>query len=607
VIVQLSAWLAGLAGGAAPTDSSNLRGLLRHDLARATAGIVFLILVAAMLLSLGNPLWFGPLAGFSAGVMVIDRLAARPGNRLPPELAFGLMLVGWPIGFVALGLAGATGDQYHPEVVALIALLVSGLVALVHGIRLTVVWAVVATLAVAAGAALGGSTLPKLLIVAAAVPIGAAFGNRLHKVIEDFLGSRRRILHEVARIPRSDDAFSTAAAVLEPLVRNTPLTTASVIWFTDDGRSVLLGIIGKNVPAYLAPGSALPAHRNEHLRRQAASGPWITGWTVAETDAGYSRGIADMGVNAVAYMPMTHEGRTIGLLGVALDNLAGGRVAVAEHVPILTEVADVAAAAIGPAVAKLEERSTAMQQLDDVLQHDRYWPVFQPILDLVTRRVVGYEALSRFDEPISTSRLFMQAAFLGRMRDLEIATMRAAARASTSLPDDCWLSINSSAELLAERETLGSILGSIDRAVVIELSEHEIISDYGPIAQALDQLGPRRTLAVDDAGAGFASLRHILEVRPAYVKLDLGLVQGVARDPTRRALVAGFVHFANDARFALIAEGIENRADLRTLQQLGVGLGQGFLLGRPKNMAPTGGRPLRRRVARGRPVRVSLT
>jgi EAL domain-containing protein (putative c-di-GMP-specific phosphodiesterase class I) len=369
----------------------------------------------------------------------------------------------------------------------------------------------------------------------------------------------------VTRIPTSSDPFTTAAAILEPVVGNTPLTTASLIWFTDDGRSVLLGMLGRNVPAYLAPGSALPNHRNDYLRRQAANGPWITGWTVAEEDAGYSRGIAAMGIDTVAYMPMAHEDRIIGLLAVALGNPTGGRVTIAEHVPILAEVADVAATMLGPAVARLEERSTAAQMIDEILMQDRYWPVFQPILDLANNRIVGYEALSRFDAPISTPRIFAQASLLGRQRDLEVATLHAAAKAANALPGGSWVSVNSSATLLGETDIIETILTSLNRPVVIELSEHEIITDYEPIARAIERLGPGRSLAVDDAGAGFASLRHILEVRPAFVKLDLGLVQGVATDATRRALVAGFVHFAHDAEFSLIAEGIEDKADLATL------------------------------------------
>jgi EAL domain-containing protein (putative c-di-GMP-specific phosphodiesterase class I) len=588
-------------------DTTSVRGLLRHHLAHVTAAIVICTLLGAALLGLGNPMGFLILAAFPAAAVLLDVLIARSGNRLPPELGFGVVLAGWPLAFVLLGAAGWAGDRYHGEVVALIALLVSGLVALVQPLRFTLLWTPIATLAVALGAALGGSLLPEPLVAAGAVVVGAAFGNRLRHVIEDFLGTRRRLLHEVTRVPSSGDPFATAAAILEPLVRGTPLTTASVIWFTDDERSLLLGMLGQNVPSYLAPGSALPSYRNAYLRSQAASGPWITGWAVSEEDDGYSRGIAAMGVDTVAYMPMSHEGRIIGLLAVALGNPAGGRVTVADHIPILAEVADVAATMLGPAVAKLEERSTATQLIDEILAQGRYWPVFQPIRDLANNRTVGYEALSRFDAPITTPRVFAQASLLGRQRDLEVATMGAAAKAATLLPAGCWVSLNSSAALLGETDTIETLLGPVDREVVIELSEHEIITDYEPIAGAIERLGPGHTLAVDDAGAGFASLRHILEVRPAFVKLDLGLVQGVATDATRRALVAGFVHFARDAKFSLIAEGIEDPADLATLKQLGVGLGQGFLLGRPERAEHFTRQPTRERVQRRRPQGVRLT
>jgi EAL domain-containing protein (putative c-di-GMP-specific phosphodiesterase class I) len=88
-------------------------------------------------------------------------------------------------------------------------------------------------------------------------------------------------------------------------------------------------------------------------------------------------------------------------------------------------------------------------------------------------------------------------------------------------------------------------------------------------------------IAVDDAGAGFASLRHIVELAPAMVKLDRSLVARIADDPARRAVVDGMVKFAQTSDLILIAEGIENAAELATLRELGVPLGQGFLLGRP--------------------------
>lgn len=245
--------------------------------------------------------------------------------------------------------------------------------------------------------------------------------------------------------------------------------------------------------------------------------------------------------------------------------------------------------------------------IDEILSQHRYWPVFQPIRDLASNRIVGYEALSRFDVRESPQRLFDHAGLVGRGKDLEIATMQAAIKAAAELPAYAWVSINSSAALLSETDTIGPILDALDRPAVIELSEHEMISDYGPIAIAMQRLGPNRTLAVDDAGSGLASLRRILEVRPAYVKMDIGLVQGVAIDLGRRALVAGFVHLAREAEFTLVAEGIQSEDDLEALKGLGVTLGQGYLLGRPERAAfledqPATATGARRRVQQVRSV-----
>ena len=97
-------------------------------------------------------------------------------------------------------------------------------------------------------------------------------------------------------------------------------------------------------------------------------------------------------------------------------------------------------------------------------------------------------------------------------------------------------------------------------------------------------LAARVRLAVDDAGAGFASLRHILELDPAFVKLDISLIRGIDRDPAKQALVAGMRHFARTTKRRLIAEGVETEAEARTLAELDVRLVQGYLI-RPTGAA----------------------
>ena len=112
------------------------------------------------------------------------------------------------------------------------------------------------------------------------------------------------------------------------------------------------------------------------------------------------------------------------------------------------------------------------------------------------------------------------------------------------------------------------------------------------IDHAIDRLVPRVRLAVDDAGAGFASLRHVVELRPDSVKLDQALVRSIESDPARQALVAGMLFFSERANCRLLAEGIETEAELATLAAIGIPLGQGYLLGRAREfLAPGKQRP----------------
>jgi EAL domain-containing protein (putative c-di-GMP-specific phosphodiesterase class I) len=136
-----------------------------------------------------------------------------------------------------------------------------------------------------------------------------------------------------------------------------------------------------------------------------------------------------------------------------------------------------------------------------------------------------------------------------------------------------------------DRERVRSFIEMAGTPLILELTEHARIEDYVALRQALASYGPGTLLAVDDAGAGYASLRHILELRPAFVKLDISIVRGIETDPVRQALVSGLVYFAGHTGSEMIAEGIETEAEANTLRVLGIRLGQGFLFGRPEPVA----------------------
>jgi EAL domain-containing protein (putative c-di-GMP-specific phosphodiesterase class I) len=589
---------------AAWADPSGIRGVIRHSMSSQAAVVLLGAAVVAGLFSERERWVFLGLAAAASAQLLARPIAERLGRTYSPELDFRIALAGWPPALVALGWAGwATPDDLG-EIVAVAGFVVAALVALAESTPVAIIWTAVSAAAVTLGAALDHDAGLGVAIVAGAICGGTLTGARLRMSLEGFLGARSRLMRDVVRVPVSEDPFVTAELLLVPLVRWTPLKNPSIIWFTRDDRSVFLAVAGSDLPPQLQAGRELPAERNVALRQQADNGPWISGWTVRSDDGGYSRGVASLGINAVAYVPMVFEGRVIGLVGAGLSDRGDDRSSMAEYVPTLVGFADAAAVELGPALMAREQTSTARVLVDDILANEAFWPVFQPVRRLSDGHIVGYEALTRFEVSNGPVDVFGKARLAGRLRELEVATIRAAAAVSERLPADCWISINCSPDLLGDVGVLADLLEPIRQDVVIELSEHEAVADYAPIAAGMARLGPRRRLAVDDAGAGFASLRHILEVRPHLVKLDIGLVQDVANDLTRTALIAGFARFANDAGFELVAEGIELEADRKALHRLGVTFGQGYLLGTPERhetvarsrAEPSGGSEPERRV-----------
>lgn len=211
--------------------------------------------------------------------------------------------------------------------------------------------------------------------------------------------------------------------------------------------------------------------------------------------------------------------------------------------------------------------------------------VFQPIVDLGRGVVAGYESLSRFDGVVSAppDLWFLEAGRAGRMIEFEMRVVLAALGERRSLPPDTFLSLNVSPEALLSPEVTALLRSAPDlRGVVFEITEHTAVADYrqlSALVAAVREAGGR--VAVDDAGAGYASLRHILELRPEFVKLDRSLVAAVDRDPAMLAVVQMLGDFTSRLDSWLIAEGIERVEEMDVLTSLGVPLGQGYLLGRP--------------------------
>jgi EAL domain-containing protein (putative c-di-GMP-specific phosphodiesterase class I) len=206
------------------------------------------------------------------------------------------------------------------------------------------------------------------------------------------------------------------------------------------------------------------------------------------------------------------------------------------------------------------------------------------------------EALGRFGiRPRRSPDLwFAEASSVGMGTDLELAAAGKALSYVEDVPAGMYLSVNLSPTTLVSPR-LPAMLTKYPRdQVVLEITEHSRVDDYDELKRHLARLRAQGLrFAIDDVGAGFSSLRHVVALRPDFIKLDIALTLGVERDNVRTALVATMVSFAQRASTTVIAEGIETRAQLEVLRQLGVEYGQGFLLGRPGPMPdwqPTDGR-----------------
>jgi len=233
---------------------------------------------------------------------------------------------------------------------------------------------------------------------------------------------------------------------------------------------------------------------------------------------------------------------------------------------------------------ELEDRISSVLDGDG----DELYMAYQPIFDLKDNGVVGLEALARFTSPPdrSTDTWLAEAGAVGRLLEMELACLRTALRDLPRLPKEAYLSLNVSPATAVAPELHEVLDGLPAERLVLEMTEHARVDDYPALKAALGGFRERGIrLAIDDAGAGFASLRHIVLLNPDFIKLDMTLTRDVHRDETRRALVVALVAFGSQIGASVVAEGVETAEELATLREVGVQFGQGFYLARPQALS----------------------
>ncbi|KJH83559.1 EAL domain-containing protein [Pseudomonas sp. KSR10] len=225
-----------------------------------------------------------------------------------------------------------------------------------------------------------------------------------------------------------------------------------------------------------------------------------------------------------------------------------------------------------------------LERIKAVIARRDFWTVYQPIFHLADDTIVGYEALARFRaEPYRSPDLwFEEAGEVGLRTQLETLLLETALEGLRLIPEDVYLSLNVCPEALLDGSVIDLLARQPLHRLMLEVTEHTSIVDYVLIAAQLEplrQAGLR--LAVDDAGAGYASLRHILKLKPDVIKLDRSLISNVDSDSDCCAMAAALIRFADQTGSKIIAEGVETDAELKVLRDLKVTKAQGFLLGMP--------------------------
>lgn len=256
-------------------------------------------------------------------------------------------------------------------------------------------------------------------------------------------------------------------------------------------------------------------------------------------------------------------------------------------VQVVKVLADIAAFAIARDLEAASAKEAKRDRIASAIEREEYAVVYQPIWKVSTQRLLGFEALARFSRPPmrSPDLWFAEAAEVGLRGALELAVARTALSRLNSFPLSMYISVNVSPELVLSGELTRDLRDLPAERIVLEITEHAQIKDYDRLREALGPLRDRGVrIAVDDAGAGYSSLQHILQLRPDLIKLDMSLTRNIDGDSARHALATALVGFAVSTGCSIIAEGVETASELKALRAIGVEKAQGYFLGGPMSV-----------------------
>ncbi|MEA2421532.1 MAG: hypothetical protein QOF55_631, partial [Thermoleophilaceae bacterium] len=232
-----------------------------------------------------------------------------------------------------------------------------------------------------------------------------------------------------------------------------------------------------------------------------------------------------------------------------------------------------------------ERDAERLARVRSVIDEGAFEIAYQPIIGLTDDRVIGVEALARFDtSPMRSPDVwFADAVAMGLGTELDMAAAQKALRIVPDLPAGVDLFLNVWPESIFSDRFASVMAGVEAESVVVELTEHAPVQDYDRLTHAIGALRDSGfRVSVDDVGAGYSSLRHLLNVRPDVLKIDISLCRFIGSDRARQVLAGAVASLGRELGATVMAEGIETSAELQAVRDLGIDAAQGHYLGRPE-------------------------
>lgn len=241
------------------------------------------------------------------------------------------------------------------------------------------------------------------------------------------------------------------------------------------------------------------------------------------------------------------------------------------------------------------------EEFYEILEKKAIYPVFQPIINLKTGQVAGYEALSRIDRKntsFNIADMFKVAEQLGAVWKLEKLCRNKALKAASGKPQNTKLFLNVDGKVLQDEHFIQGFTnrkaakaGVSSSDIVFEITERSDIENYRILQKIMKHyVDQGYEIALDDVGAGYSGLNRVVNTEPNYLKADMELVRNIQNSKAKKAMMALLLHYCDEMGTIMIAEGIEKAEELQCLCELGVHYGQGYFLGMPdrtfRNISP---------------------